>query len=728
MKQIFSLRRLLLYIIFFFSLANCGRAPEKKYDQWMRYKGSDESLNYSSLRQVDTANVQSLQVAWVYHTGDADTANFSQIQCNPIMVNGVVYGTSPRMKLFAIDAATGKEKWVFNPFDTLGPNKRMFFVLNNSRGVSYWTDGERDERIYFTAGSDLYCINAANGKPVTAFGKEGKIDLHEGLGRDASKLFITATTPPAMYEDFLIIGSRVDEGPDAAPGHIRAFDARTGQQRWIFHTIPHPGEEGYNTWDDPNAYKYIGGANSWSGFTLDTKRGIVFAGTGSASYDWFGGRRLGDNLFANCILALDAKTGKRVWHYQYIHHDVWDRDFSSPPVMVTINKERKKIDAAAVTTKTGYVLVFDRETGKPIYPIEEKPVPTQSDLAGEKLSPTQPHPSFPPSFMRQQFTEKDINPLLPDSSYQDVKRRLATYKSDHIFNPPSLQGTVMFPGLDGGGECGGPSYDPETGILYINSNEVPWLITAIPIKKNTAASETYEQAGGRLYQAHCMTCHGTNRQGSGNYPPIVDMKKKYTSASFDGLLQTGRRMMPAFNQVHEEERKALAAFVLEQKDVSKKKFIYRPVEDTSSPTRVPYTITGYNKFLTSDGLPVISPPWGTLNALNLNTGEYIWKTTLGHDPRFPQSKVPTGTENYGAPVTTAGGLVFIAATTDGKFRAFNKHTGKVLWEVDLPSPAFATPAIYEINGKQYIVIACGGGKNRTMSGDSYVAYALPQLR
>lgn len=725
MKHFISLFNLVFFIGCIILLISCGNDSRIKYDQWSRYKGSDESLNYSSLAQVDTSNVQSLQLAWEYHTGDADTANFSQVQCNPIVVKGILYGTSAQMKLFAIDAATGKEVWIFNPFDTLGPNKRMFFVLNNSRGVSYWTDGADDERIFYTAGSDLYCINAKTGKPVIAFGKEGKIDLHEGLGRDVSKLFITATSPPAIFEDLLIMGSRVDEGPEAVPGHIRAYDVRTGKQQWTFHTIPHPGEEGYNTWEDPNAYKYIGGANAWNGFSLDNKKGIVFAATGSASYDWFGGRRLGDNLFANSILALDAKTGKRIWHYQYIHHDVWDRDFSSPPALVTIKKDGKNIDVAAITTKTGYVLVFDRETGKHIYPIEEKPVPTQTDLIGEKLSPTQPHPSFPVSFMRQQFTEKDINPLLPDSSYQDIKKRLASYKSDHIFNPPSLQGTVMFPGLDGGAEWGGPSVDPETGILYVNSNEMPWVITTIPIKKNKAVSENYQQAGARLYQSTCMSCHGANRKGSGNYPSIIDMKKKYSPASFDALLQTGRRMMPAFKQLHEEERKAIAAYVLEQKDLAKKKFTYQSEEDTSSPVKVPYTITGYNKFLTSDGLPAISPPWGTLNALNLSTGEYLWKTTLGNDTRFPQSKEPTGTENYGAPVATAGGLLFIAATTDGKFRAFNKHTGKLLWEVDLPLPAFATPAVYVVDGKQYIVIACGGGKNKTRSGDSYVAFALP---
>jgi quinoprotein glucose dehydrogenase len=517
----------------------------------------------------------------------------------------------------------------------------------------------------------------------------------------------------------------VDEGPEAAPGHIRAYDVRTGKQRWIFHTIPHPGEFGYNSWEQPDAYKYIGGANAWSGLSLDEKRGIVFAATGSASYDWYGGRRLGDNLFANTLLALDAATGKRIWHFQYIHHDVWDRDLSSPPALVTIRKEGRTIDAAALTTKTGHVFLFERETGRSLYSIEERPVPAVSDLAGEKLSPTQPFADAPASFMRQQFTEKDINPFLPDSSYGDIRRRLASYKNDHVFNPPTLQGTVMFPGLDGGAEWGGPSFDPETGFLYINANEMPWVITAIPIKKNTGGKLNYGEAGAMLYAANCLSCHGTDRLGSGNFPSIADAKNKYTPATLDNLLQSGRRMMPAFKQLGTEERKAIAAYVLDLQDLSKRNFTAELNNNENNPFRLPYTITGYNKFLTNDGLPAIAPPWGTLNALDLGTGEWVWKTTLGHDPRFPQAKEPTGTENYGAGVVTAGGLIFIGATTDGKFRAFNKYTGKLTWETGLPAPAFATPSVYAVNGKQFIVIACGGGKNRTRSGDSYVAFSLP---
>ena len=300
---------------------------------------------------------------------------------------------TPQMKLFAIDAATGKEKWQFNPFDSLAGNKKMFFILNNCRGVTYWSDGANDKRIFYTAGSDLYCINAIDGSLIKSFGIDGKIDLHEGLDRDVKDLFVTATSPGIIYKDLIIMGSRVDEGAAAAPGHIRAYNVRTGKREWIFHTIPQPGEDGYETWDDSTAYKFIGGANAWSGFSLDKEKGIVFACTGSASYDFYGGRRTGNNLFADCLLALDAATGKRIWHFQDIHHDVWDRDMSSPPALVTITKDGKKTDAVAVTTKTGFIYLFERATGKPLYDIVEKPVPQQSDLIGEKLSPTQPVPS-----------------------------------------------------------------------------------------------------------------------------------------------------------------------------------------------------------------------------------------------------------------------------------------------------------------------------------------------
>ena len=713
--------KLLAAAIFCVMLTAC--TPGDNNDSWEMYGGNSNNNHYSSLSQIDTNNVTQLNVAWIYHTGDVDTANHSQIQCNPITIDGVLYGTSPLMKLFAIDAATGKQKWQFNPFDSLAGDKRMFFILNNCRGITYWNDGN-DKRIFYTAGAYLYCIDAANGKPVASFGDKGKIDLHDGLDRDVKDLFITATAPGVIYKGLLIMGSRVNEGAAAAPGHIRAFDAKTGKQKWIFHTIPHPGELGYDSWEDTAAYKHIGGANAWSGLTLDKERGIVFAPTGSASFDFYGGKRRGDNLFANTLLALDAATGKRIWHFQTIHHDLWDHDLSSPPALVTINKDGKKTDAVALTTKTGFIYVFERETGTPVYPVEEKPVPHESELAGEYLSPTQPYSTGIKPFVRQLITENDLNILLPDSSYAEVKKRWQGYRKGNMFEPLSEQGTIVVPGLDGGAEWGGPSYDPTTGILYINANEMVNVLQMVKLKDSVTNDETFLTAGNRLYKTNCMSCHGPERQGGGNYPSLIDIRKKYSEQQFIQLISTGRRMMPAFTQLNEAEKQAIASYVLENQTAQQKKFV-----DTGKPVdpylKMPYAVTGYNLFLSKDGLPAISPPYGTLSAIDLNTGEYVWRDTLGDYPYFAAKGLHTGSENYGGSVITKGGLLLIAATRDGHLRAFNKRTGQLLWEYLLPAAAFATPATYEVDGKQYIVIACGGGKMKTTSNDTYIAFALP---
>lgn len=702
---------------------SCTSEVDTKYKNWQVYGGTKEGIRYSTNDEIDTTNVHQLKIAWIYRTGDADTVHHSQIQCNPLIIDSVLYGTTPQMKLFALDAATGKEKWVFNPFDSLTADKRMFFVLNNCRGVTYWDSGD-DKRIFYTAGSHIYSVNATSGKLVTSFGDRGMVDLHVPLEKEYQDLFITATSPGIIFKDLLIMGSRVSEGADAAPGFVCAFDVRTGKVRWKFNTIPRPGEFGYETWKDPNAYKFIGGANSWAGFTLDEKRGILFAPTGSASFDFYGGKRKGPNLFANCILALEAATGQLIWHFQNIHHDIWDYDLPTAPALVTIKRNGKVIDAVAQPTKTGFVFVFERETGKPIFPVEEKTVPVNSELAGEELSPTQPIPTLPKPFIRQSFTEKDINNLISDTSYQDIKNRLKNYKTGTMFNPQSLQGTIIFPGLDGGAEWGGPAFDPGTGIIYINANEMPWIFTMVPAKNQQQKKESYLQTGKRLYSKHCMSCHGPERLGSGSFPSLVNIKKTYNEIQLSQIISTGRRMMPGI-QLNDEEKSAISTYLLDQKNKFTKTFTH--IEDPSDTIRsLPYSITGYNKFLSKDGYPAITPPWGTLNAIDLNTGNNVWKITLGEYPALKSKGIPpTGTENYGGPVVTSTGLLFIAATSDSKFRAFDKRNGKLLWETDLPFPGFATPAVYSQNGKQFIVIACGGGKLGTPSGDVYVAYALP---
>lgn len=704
----------------FLVLSSCKNHPADN-TTWRVYGGSKMAQHYSSLTQIDSSNVKQLQVAWEYHTNDADTIGHSQIQCSPIEVDGMLYGTTPKLRLFAVDAATGKEKWTFNPAGNTNSSP-MSFGMNNNRGVTYWEDGD-DKRILYCAGSNIYAVNATNGEQVKSFGTDGKVDLHNDLGLDASKMYVTATTPGIIYKNLYIIGSRVNETADAAPGHIRAYDVRTGKLKWIFHTIPHPGEEGYNTWEDTAAYKHIGSANSWSGFSMDEKRGLLFAPTGSAAYDFYGGKRLGQGLFANCVLALDAGTGKLKWYYQVIHHDIWDKDLPTAPVLVTIKKDGKPVDAVAQPTKHGFIFVLNRETGKPLFPVKETAVPAKSDLAGEKPWPTQPIPELPVPFARQTLTENDINPYLPDSSKAEVLKRLKSYRYGSMFLPPGKQPSVIFPGFDGGAEWGGPAYDPETGIVYINANEMAWIMTIADTKTVMAKNENFSRAGERLFMANCMSCHGRDRKGTGNFPSLINVQAKYKDSQIADLLKTGRRMMPSFKQLSPQESEAVISYVTGNSTTGKTAFIEE--HKAADPyLDIPYMMTGYNKFLSKEGLPAISPPWGTLNAINLNTGKMVWRVPLGDDPEMAAPGRVTGTENYGGPAVTAGGLLFIGATKDGMIRAFDKKNGKLLWKYKLPAAGFATPAVYEAGGKEYLVIACGGGKLGTKSGDSYVAFAL----
>ncbi len=700
------LMKFLSFLAFAF-LISCSQ-PNDQYKGWRIKGGTADGIQYSQLNQITKENVGTLQVAWSYRTHDADTIkNRTQLQCNPIIVDGVLYATSAKLKAFAVEAATGKELWKFEPGEE-NPG------LGVNRGVTYWEEGE-DKRILYSFGENLYAIDARTGKKIETFGTEGRVSLKEGLGDRAAKLMVLSNTPGVIYKNLIIMGSRVHEGPIAAPGHLRAFDVKTGKLVWVFHTIPQPGEPGYETWPE-DAWKRVGGANAWAGMSVDHKRGLVFASTGSASFDFYGGNRKGQNLYANCVLALNAETGERKWHYQIIHHDMWDRDLPASPVLVTVNHDGKKIDAVVQVTKSGYAYLFNRENGEPLFPIEEIPVPS-SDLDGEEAWPTQPIPTKPAPFARQVFTEDMINTITPEGEAY-VKEKFKGLRTGRQFIPPSKEGTIVFPGFDGGAEWGGSSFDPESGVLYVNANEMPWILQMVDVRMKGDA-----WAGISLYRTHCATCHGIDRGGDGHvFPAIKNLQEKYNKESLKKFVLTGKGVMPAFSHLSDTDRDAIARYVLDlqERTADEKKGSFERDPD------ILYSNTGYNRFLTPEGYPAVEPPWGTLNAIDLNKGEIKWQVPLGEFKELKDKGVPaTGTENYGGSVATAGGVIFIAATRDEKFRAFDKETGKILFEYQLPSAGYATPSVYQVDGKQYVVIACGGGKMGTKSGDSYVAFALP---
>ncbi|MDB5007117.1 MAG: pyrrolo-quinoline quinone [Mucilaginibacter sp.] len=696
---------------------------------WRTYAGSKDGNRYSSNDQITLKNVNQLKVAWTYSSGDKDSANRSQNQCNPIIVDGILYGTSPKLKLFALDAVTGVQKWLFDPAtqDTSKKNDPMAYY-KVCRGVVYWEDENGgNKRIFYSAGSKTFAIDADSGEPIKSFGKGGYLDLTEDLGRKVNS-FVSGTTPGIIYKNLLIIGDRVSESEDAAPGHIRAYDVLTGKMIWIFHTIPHPGEKGYETWPDGSAWKRLGAANNWSGMALDEKRGIVYIPTGSVGGDFYGANRKGPDLYANCLLALDAATGKYIWHYQVVHHDMWDRDLPANPNLVTLQHNGKTIDAVAQITKHGFIFVFDRTNGKPVFPVEEKPVPTNA-LPGEQPWPTQPIPALPQPFARQHFGPEDVTDLSPET-HKDMMEKYKKVKYNAMFTPPSKDGVWIFPGFDGGGEWGGAAVDPETKIMYISNTELPWAQVMIDVPKNTY-DNSLKGTGHALYNKYCISCHGPELKGNGAaYPSLVNINKKYNEQQAGQIIENGRNMMPSFKQIPANEKKALLSFILNLPETTSSPKVHakEPVSSAQSNDayKIPYTMNGYNRFLDKDGYPGIKPPWGTLDAVDLTTGKLLWKVPLGEYPELTKKGIPiTGTELYGGPLVTKGGLVFIAATKDEKMRAFDKHTGKQVWEAKLPAAGYATPAAYAIDGKQYIVIACGGGKTGNKSGDSYVCFSLP---
>ncbi len=679
-------------------------AASTLHADWPHYGGGPDQTRYSPLTQITRANVARLRVAWVHDTRDAFEG--SEMQCQPVVARGVLYATSPKLRVFALNAATGAEIWSFDPHEDAPSGSRT-----RIRGLMYWERGN-ERRVYFAARHWLYALDARTGQPLPRFGERGRIDLREGFrGRDPRSLIVGVNTPGVFYGDLLILGSIVPESLPSAPGDIRAFDVHTGRQKWAFHTIPHPGELGYDTWP-ADAWKYSGGANAWSGLALDARRGLVFAATGSAAYDFYGANRHGDNLFANTILCLRAATGERVWHFQAVKHDVWDRDFPAAPSLITIVRDGRRMDVVAQIAKNGHTYVLDRETGKPVFPMREGPAPA-SDVEGEKLAATQLLPVLPPPFTRQRFTEDLITTRTPEAA-KAVRAEWLTLRRGGEYDPPSTQGTILFPGMDGGGEWGGAAYDPNSGFLYVNANEMAWRV-----KLTERHMPDGEPTNGKaLYERHCAACHRDDLRGNPpEFPSLVDIGRRRDVDEIEDVVREGGGRMPGYAALHGAVRRAIVRYVTTGTSDTVSR-------DTPSPFDLRYTLDGYIRFTDPDGFPAIAPPWGTLTAIDMNRAAIAWQVPLGEWPG--SGLTGTGSENYGGPVVTASGLVFIGATNyDNKFRAFDARTGKVLWEATLPAAGNATPAVYDVKGKQYVVIAAGGGKWEAPSGGSYVAFSLP---
>ena len=665
---------------------------------WPAYGGRAENIRYSRLTQIDRSNVRRLEVAWTFDAVDGPGG----LQTQPIIVDGVLYANTPKHRVIALDAATGMLKWRFDAgLDLTGAN----------RGVTWWADGD-DQRIFAGVDRFVYALDARTGLPIPSFGRDGRIDLHEDLGRDPSAQSVRLTTPGIVYRDLLIVGGRVSESLPASPGDIRAYDARSGKLRWSFHTVPRPGEFGYETWP-PDAWKYSGGANNWAGMAVDDARGAVYVPTGSAAADFYGDNRRGDNLFANSLLALDAATGKRLWHFQAVRHDIWDRDFPSPPSLVTVRRDGRTVDAVAQTSKQGYVFLFDRVTGRPLFPIKYRKYP-RSRVDGEATAGSQPLPTAPAPFARQILTEALLTRRTPEA-HAAVLTDYQRMRSGGAFVPFSLGvETVIFPGFDGGAEWGGAAFDPDTALLFVNSNEMAWRASLAPSEKATS--------GRAVYLRDCAVCHRDDLKGTPpQFPSLVGIGKRKTDAELTTVVRNGTARMPGFPKLSDDVVRALVGYMArgENRELG---------TVASSPVDQKYRFTGYHKFLDPDGYPAVAPPWGTLNAIDLDTGEYAWTVSLGEYPELAAKGLKnTGTENYGGPIVTAGGLLFIGATSfDKKFRAFDKDTGALLWETTLPFAGNATPATYDVDGRQYVVIAAGGGKApKAPSGATYVAFALP---
>lgn len=664
-----------------------GYPKRTTFLSWYRSHGDNSGERYSALDQINRQNVTNLQVAWIYHSHDGA----KNLQCNPITVGEVMFAPTAGNQIVAVNAVTGTEIWRFKPE---GESRPAF------RGLIYWPgDGHGQERVMFCAGKYLYALNPKTGQAITSFGSKGRAEL-PGVSEGE---FGAATAAPAIFKHIIIVAGFEKD--------VWGFDVVTGQWRWTFHTVPQAGEYGFDTWDQPESYA----ANAWAGIALDEVRGIAYITTGGPKPNFTGVGHLGDNLFSDCVIALDARTGQRRWHFQEVRHDLWDQDITTPPVLTTITRGGKRVDVVAAGTKLGNTLLLDRVTGKPIFPFRLRRAPA-STVPGEITSPYQPDPELPEPFSKHQFTAADLF-VRDDTTETYVNTQFKSAVTDW-FAPPAEGKTILYFGMDGGAEWTGACVDPQSGQLFLNVNHIGWMISLYRDEDPPEDFNAPKTPGRIVYEANCAPCHAKNKMGMGTAPPLVGLRFRRDANSITNQILRGKNAMPAFTNLPPESITALADYLLWRD---------RPVPKTDTkPARPRYNFTGYNRFFDNEGYPANQPPWGTLVCLDLNTGKLRWQVPLGEYPKLVEEGLKnTGTENYGGPIVTAGGLVFCSGTRDHKIRAFDKDTGKELWSATLPWTGSAQPTTYQVNGRQFVVTGATGIKLDKELGDAYVAFALP---